>query len=129
MASAKTRPHTLQLSDVSDPAIMRLLTHIYSFLQDGTDIPRGMLVCSSFTKDLPSLVTEVTIRIKNDTAKFDQQQLQHLAQAFPNMQKLSVSQECSHLGSALHCVLQQHHVVTIWLAVQVCGSLSAAGLP
>jgi hypothetical protein len=40
-----------------------------------------------------SQVTEVTIRIKDDTAQFDQQQLQHLAQAFPNMQKLSVTQE------------------------------------
>jgi hypothetical protein len=45
----------VELCDVGDTTIIAIWKHIYSFL--GTDdILSGMLVCQSFSKELPSLV-------------------------------------------------------------------------
>lgn len=76
MASARARHHTLQLFTQHLTAWGRA-SAIRTYTNTGQGLPQ---------------VGEVNIHIKDHSARFDQQQLQHLADAFPNMQKLSVSQ-------------------------------------
>jgi len=46
---------SVELCDVTDATIITIWRHIYSYL-DTKDIVQGMLVCSSFSRELPSLV-------------------------------------------------------------------------
>lgn len=55
--SAAAHPH-VTLSDVDDETIISIWKHVYSHLGN-EDVFSGMLVCRTFLKELPSLVSSV----------------------------------------------------------------------